>query len=39
MANIESMKTRNEIDDKYKWNMKDVYEDKDLWSKHIEKAK
>lgn len=39
MANIESMKTRNEIDDKYKWNMKDVYADEDLWSKDIEKAK
>ena len=39
MANIESMKTRNETDDKYKWNMKDVYADEDLWSKDIEKAK
>ncbi len=39
MANIESMKIRNEIDDKYKWNMKDVYADEDLWSKDIEKAK
>lgn len=39
MANIESMKTRNDIDDKYKWNMKDVYADEDLWSKDIEKAK
>ena len=39
MANLESMKTRNEIDDKYKWNMKDVYADEDLWSKDIEKAK
>ncbi len=39
MANIESIKTRNEIDDKYKWDMKDVYSDEDLWSKDIEKAK
>ena len=39
MANMESIKTRKEIDDKYKWNMKDVYADEELWSSDIEKAK
>lgn len=39
MANIESIQTREEIDDRYKWNMRDVYADEDLWKKDIEQAK
>lgn len=29
---------REEIDNKYKWNMKDVYESDDIWEKDYEKA-
>lgn len=39
MANIESIQTREEIDDRYKWSMRDVYADEDLWKKDIEQAK
>ncbi len=36
---MENIKTREEIDDRYKWNMQDVYENEALWKEDMEKAK
>lgn len=36
---MENIKTREEMDDRYKWNMQDVYENEALWNEDMEKAK
>ena len=36
---MEKIKSRNEIDKKYKWNTKDIYKDWNEWQKDVEKMK
>ena len=36
---MEKIKSRNEIDKKYKWNTEDIYKDWDEWQKDVEKMK
>ena len=38
MISMEQLKTRDEIDNQYKWNMTDVYSDESLWKIDKEKA-
>lgn len=36
---VSAMKKRDEIDDRYKWNLKDIYENWEGWEADLEKAK
>ena len=36
---MEKIKSRNEIDKKYKWNIEDIYKDWNEWQKDVEKMK
>ena len=38
MGEIEKVRTRDQIDDKYKWNIEDMYPDEELWEKDYKEA-
>lgn len=39
MSNIKKLKTREEIDSKYKWNVEKMYKNDELWEEDFKKAK
>ncbi|MDD7409100.1 MAG: oligoendopeptidase F [Anaerovoracaceae bacterium] len=38
MGEIKKVRTRDQIDDRYKWNIADMYPDEDLWEKDFSEA-